>query len=68
MHDVVEVGSGFQVLKKGGNGIHVFLNTQAPLTFPGILSTAGHCDQSMGRDLTGGSVAIFRNQSATVIP
>jgi hypothetical protein len=22
------------------------LNTQAPLTFPGMLSTAGHCDQS----------------------
>jgi len=22
------------------------LSTQAPLTFPGMLSTAGHCDQS----------------------
>jgi len=26
--------------------MRVFLNTQAPLTFPGMLSTAGHCDQS----------------------
>ena len=27
-------------------GIRVFLNTHAPLTLPGTLSTAGHCDQS----------------------
>ncbi len=27
-------------------GIRVPLKTQAPLTFPGMLSTAGHCDQS----------------------
>src|SRR5258708_30879902 len=26
--------------------IRVPLKTQAPLTFPGMLSTAGHCDQS----------------------
>jgi hypothetical protein len=28
--------------------MRVFLNTQAPLTFPGMLSTAGHRDQSSG--------------------
>src|SRR5277367_2512896 len=27
-------------------GIRVSRNTQAPLTLPGTLSTAGHCDQS----------------------
>lgn len=27
-------------------GIRVSLNTHAPLTLPGTLSTAGHCDQS----------------------
>src|SRR5437879_9462333 len=27
-------------------GIRVPRSTQAPLTFPGMLSTAGHCDQS----------------------
>src|SRR5260370_4638545 len=27
-------------------GMRVPLSTQAPLTFPGMLSTAGHCDQS----------------------
>jgi len=27
-------------------GVRVPLNNQAPLTLPGILSTAGHCDQS----------------------
>ena len=27
-------------------GVRVPLSTQAPLTFPGTLSTAGHCDQS----------------------
>ena len=26
--------------------MRVFLNTQAPLTLPGMLSTAGHWDQS----------------------
>jgi hypothetical protein len=32
-------------------GIRVSLNTHAPLTLPGMLSTVGHCDQS--------SVAMF---------
>jgi hypothetical protein len=27
-------------------GIRVARKTQAPLTFPGMLSTPGHCDQS----------------------
>src|SRR5438128_10194667 len=27
-------------------GMRVSLNTQAPLTLPAMLSTAGHCDQS----------------------
>src|SRR5260370_10007711 len=32
--------------KTMATGIRVSLKTQAPLTFPGMLSTAGHCDQS----------------------
>src|SRR5712691_317115 len=32
--------------KTMATGIRVPLKTQAPLTFPGMLSTAGHCDQS----------------------
>jgi hypothetical protein len=27
-------------------GVREFRNVQAPLTLPGMLSTAGHCDQS----------------------
>jgi hypothetical protein len=46
-HDVVDVGSGFQILKNGGTGIRVPFNTHAPLTLPGMLSTAGHSDQSI---------------------
>src|SRR5256886_7039807 len=32
--------------KTVATGIRVPRNTHAPLTFPGTLSTAGHCDQS----------------------
>src|SRR5436190_21975218 len=32
--------------KTVATGIRVPRKTQAPLTFPGMLSTAGHCDQS----------------------
>src|SRR6266567_3736115 len=32
--------------KTMATGIRVSLKTHAPLTFPGMLSTAGHCDQS----------------------
>src|ERR1043166_3739997 len=32
--------------KIADTGIRVPFNTHAPLTLPGILSTAGHCDQS----------------------
>lgn len=32
--------------KTVATGIRVSLNTHAPLTLPGTLSTAGHCDQS----------------------
>src|SRR5271157_4744305 len=32
--------------KTAATGIRVPRNTQAPLTFPGTLSTAEHCDQS----------------------
>lgn len=28
-------------------GVRVPFRTHAPLTFPGMLSTAGHCDQSI---------------------
>src|SRR5271169_2489430 len=34
--------------KTVATGIRVSLKTQAPLTLPGTLSTAGHCDQSRG--------------------
>src|ERR1019366_3747561 len=39
--------------KMADTGIRVPFNTHAPLTLPGTLSTAGHCDQSrfaMGED------------------
>ena len=35
-----------EVLDDGGDGQRVPLNAQAPLTLPGMLSTAGHWDQS----------------------
>jgi hypothetical protein len=35
--------------KTSETGMRVFLNTQAPLTFPGMLSTAGHCDRRARR-------------------
>ena len=49
-----------------GTGIRVFVNTQAPLTLPGTLSTAEHCDQSI--EPGAGSVAILRIRSARLIP
>jgi len=40
-HDFFHGQARFQV-----TGIRVFLKTHAPLTLPGMLSTAGHWDQS----------------------
>jgi hypothetical protein len=37
---------GLEVLDDCGTGSRVPLNTQAPLTLPGMLSTTGHWDQS----------------------
>src|SRR5260370_11752884 len=36
----------FRFSKMTETGMRVPLSTRAPLTFPGMLSTAGHCDQS----------------------
>src|SRR5712671_4754357 len=36
----------FRFSKIAETGTRVPRKTQAPLTFPGMLSTAGHCDQS----------------------
>ena len=45
-NNLINAGSRFQILKYSSYGIRVPRNTQAPLTLPGTLSTAGHCDQS----------------------
>ena len=41
---MVAPASRFSKTMETGN--HVAWNTNAPLTLPGMLSTAGHCDQS----------------------
>ena len=46
IHDLFHGQACFQILKYSGYRHAVSLNTQAPLTLPGMLSTAGHCDQS----------------------
>jgi hypothetical protein len=47
LHDVVEIGSRLKVLEYDREtGIRVPFNTRAPITLPGMLSTAAHCDQS----------------------
>jgi hypothetical protein len=46
-HYLVDGHAVFEVLKETtATGVRVPLNTQAPLTFPGTLSTAAHSDQS----------------------
>jgi hypothetical protein len=46
-HDVVDAGSGASMFPKiAATGIRVPRSTHAPLILPGMLSTAGHCDQS----------------------
>ena len=45
LHDLLDA-EVLQVLDDGGDGEPCTLNTQAPLTLPGMLSTAGHWDQS----------------------
>src|SRR5947207_11386034 len=46
------VAPASRLSKTTDTGMRVFLNTHAPLTLPGMLSTAGHWDQS--------STAIFQ--------
>ena len=53
--DLLDGQTSFEILKIVCTGIRVPFSTQAPLTFPGMLSTAGHWDQS--------SCAIDRPQS-----
>lgn len=38
--------AGLQVFEKDLTGVRVPRKSQAPLTLPGMLSTAGHSDQS----------------------
>src|SRR5260370_2450477 len=47
-HSIISsmLASAFRFSKMTETGMRVPLSTQAPLTFPGMLSTAGHCDQS----------------------
>jgi hypothetical protein len=40
------MGDVFKFSKIAETGTRVPRNTHAPLTLPGMLSTAGHCDQS----------------------
>src|ERR1019366_5320592 len=44
--DVVDVGAGFDIFEDCSDGHTGPRSTHAPLTLPGMLSTAGHCDQS----------------------
>jgi len=53
LHYIFDSQTSLQVFEHVATGIRVPLNTQAPLTFPGTLSTAGHFDQS--------SVAIYKS-------
>lgn len=46
LHDLLDTRPGFEIFENVETGIRVSLNTHAPLTLPGILSTAGHLDQS----------------------
>src|SRR6202042_472480 len=41
------MGEFFKFSKIAATGTRVPRNTHAPLTLPGVLSTAGHCDQSI---------------------
>jgi hypothetical protein len=45
-HDFLHGQARFQILEYGGNRHAVILKHPAPLTLPGMLSTAGHWDQS----------------------
>jgi hypothetical protein len=46
LHDLFNSGSRFEILEDNGNGHASAAEDQAPLTLPGMLWTAGHCDQS----------------------
>lgn len=45
-NDLVHRQPIFKIFETAATGIRVPRNTQAPLTLPGMLSTASHCDQS----------------------
>src|SRR5229473_526313 len=47
-HSIISsmLAPAFRFSKMTETGMRVPLSTQAPLTFPGMLSTTGHCDQS----------------------
>src|ERR1022692_3997320 len=47
-------------------GMRVSLNTQAPLTLPGMLSTAGHCNQSSVAILNSCSLSSVKDIRASV--
>src|SRR5713226_6916674 len=55
--------------KTMATGMRVPLSTHAPLTFPGMLSTAGHCDQSSAAT-EGFSFRLFytKSQFVGVVP
>src|SRR5207245_11778092 len=47
-HSIISsmLAPAFRFSKMTETGMRVPLSTHAPLTLPGMLSTAGHCDQS----------------------
>src|SRR5450631_1166106 len=53
------MGEFFKFSKIAATGIRVPRNTHAPLTLPGMLSTAGHCDQSRVAMLLPTSIVAF---------
>src|SRR5260370_39100382 len=48
-HSIIStmLAPAFRFSKMTEAGMRVALSTRGPLTFPGMLSTAGHCDQSI---------------------
>ena len=58
--------SGFP--KTVATGLRLSLSTQAPLRLPGMLSTAGHCDQSKGAAIIRPPSLILRRTWAAVTP
>ncbi len=60
LDDFLDARTDFEVSKIVATGIRVSLNTHAPPRLPGMLSTAGHCDQSRaGISLLSSFVALY---------